>query len=103
MELKLKKSFATDEQSSKCRYRLTACISSTILHSNFLPTNLFETEEGQDIGLSYLKERGFREDIIQKFQLGYSPEQRDAFTKAAIASTIQYRVVIKNRTGCKPQ
>ena len=51
---------------------------------------LFETEEGQDIGLSYLKERGFREDIIKKFQLGYSPEQRDAFTKEAIAKQFNH-------------
>jgi DNA primase len=36
---------------------------------------LFETDEGNDIGLAYLKERGFREDIIRKFQLGYSPNK----------------------------
>lgn len=36
--------------------------------------------EGKAVGLSYFKERGFREDIIKKFQLGYSPEQRDAFS-----------------------
>ncbi|MFI5151930.1 MAG: DNA primase [Chitinophagales bacterium] len=44
---------------------------------------LWETESGQDIGLSYLKERGFREDIIKKFQLGYCLEEKDAFTRAA--------------------
>jgi DNA primase len=47
---------------------------------------LFTQEEGQDIGLSYLKERGFREDIIRKFQLGYSPDQRDVFARAATAA-----------------
>src|ERR1700749_728010 len=36
---------------------------------------LFNTEEGQDIGLIYLKERGFNEDIIRKFQLGYNTDQ----------------------------
>jgi len=56
---------------------------------------LFETEEGQDIGLSYLKERGFREDIIKKFQLGYSPEQRDAFTKEALAKQYNAEILIK--------
>lgn len=35
---------------------------------------LWETEEGQAIGLSYFRERGLRDDIIRKFQLGYSPE-----------------------------
>lgn len=48
--------------------------------------NLFHTEEGQNIGLSYFKERNFREDIIKKFQLGYALNQRDAFTKEALKS-----------------
>lgn len=39
--------------------------------------------EGKAVGLSYFKERGFREDIIKKFQLGYSLEQRDAFSTEA--------------------
>lgn len=39
--------------------------------------------EGKAVGLSYFKERGFREDVIRKFQLGYSPEQRDAFSVEA--------------------
>jgi DNA primase len=41
------------------------------------------TEEGKAIGLSYLRKRGFRDDIIKKFQLGYSPEARTAFSKEA--------------------
>ena len=63
----------------------------------FFTKQLFETDEGQAIGLSYLKERGFREDIIKKFQFGYSPEQRDAFTKEAIAK--QYNVELLLKTG----
>ena len=47
---------------------------------------LFENEEGQSVGLTYLKERGYREDIIQKFQLGYCLAERDAFVKAALAA-----------------
>jgi len=47
--------------------------------------------------LSYLKERGFREDIIKKFQLGYNPEARDSFTKAAIAA--QYNTELLLKTG----
>jgi DNA primase len=48
--------------------------------------NLFHTDEGQDVALTYLKERGFREEIITKFQLGYCLQERDAFAKAAIAA-----------------
>ncbi|MDR0832601.1 MAG: DNA primase [Candidatus Symbiothrix sp.] len=45
---------------------------------------LFISEEGQNIGLSYFRERGFREDIIKKFLLGYALEERDAFTQTAL-------------------
>ena len=44
---------------------------------------LHENPEGKAIGLSYFKERGFRDDIIKKFQLGYSLEQRNAFSEEA--------------------
>lgn len=50
---------------------------------NFFKTTLLETEEGQAIGLSYFKERGFTPETIEKFQLGYSPESFDALLKTA--------------------
>jgi len=43
---------------------------------------LWETQEGQAIGLSYFRERGLREDIIRKYQLGYSPEKGNPLAKA---------------------
>ena len=46
-------------------------------------TRQLDSEEGKAIGLSYFHNRGFRDDIISKFQLGYSPEERTAFTKEA--------------------
>jgi len=63
----------------------------------FFTDALFNSEEGQDIALSYLKERGFREEVIRKFQLGYNPEARDGFTKAALAS--QYSLEYLQKTG----
>ncbi len=39
--------------------------------------------EGKAVGLTYFRERGFRDDIVKKFQLGYSLEQRDAFSVKA--------------------
>lgn len=56
-----------------------------------------ETEEGQTIGLAYFKERELREDIITKFQLGYSPEQRDAFTEYALEKG--YNSTILEKSG----
>jgi DNA primase len=49
----------------------------------YFSDTLFNSEEGVNIGMSYLKERGFREETITKFELGYNPEGRDSFAKAA--------------------
>ncbi len=57
---------------------------------------MHNTEEGQDVALSYLKERGFRRDIIKKFQLGYNPEARDAFTSAAIGAQYSTELLVKS-------
>lgn len=51
--------------------------------------------DGKSIGLSYFRERGFRDDIIQKFQLGYSLEQRDAFTQSAIKAGYNKEYLLK--------
>ncbi|MBN8790427.1 MAG: DNA primase [Terrimonas sp.] len=59
--------------------------------------SLLNSEEGQDIALSYLHERGFDNDIIEKFQLGYCDQQRDSFAKAAIAA--QYNPEYLQKTG----
>lgn len=42
--------------------------------------NLFEHPEGTSVGLSYFRHRGFHDDIIRRFQLGYALNQRDAYT-----------------------
>ena len=52
----------------------------------FYAEQLFNTETGQEVGLSYLKERGFSEEIIKKFGLGYAPDHRDVLAKKAIAN-----------------
>jgi len=63
----------------------------------FFSDILFGSEEGQDVGLSYLRERGFNADIIRKFQLGYDPDQRDVFARAAVAA--QYNPELLVKTG----
>ena len=62
----------------------------------FFSEALLESEEGQDVALSYLKERGFREDTIKKFQLGYNPESGDVFAKAAVASQFNKELLQKS-------
>lgn len=51
--------------------------------NTYFQEKLHKNNDGRAIGLSYFKERGFREDIIKKFELGYSLDVRDAFTIAA--------------------
>ena len=47
--------------------------------------NLYNTQDGQDIGLSYFYERGFSDTIIKKFRLGYSLDNNNALFKTAVA------------------
>ena len=63
----------------------------------FFSDYLFNTEEGRDVGLSYLKHRGFNEEIIKKFQLGFNPEARDAFATAALNA--QYNIELLQKSG----
>ena len=51
----------------------------------YFMNSMHESEEGKAIGLSYFEERGFRMDIVKKFQLGYCLNKGDDFTKAALA------------------
>lgn len=52
--------------------------------ANYFEDQMWNSQEGKTIGLSYFKERGFREDILKKFNLGYSPDVWDALTQDAI-------------------
>ncbi|WP_336513883.1 DNA primase [Pollutibacter soli] len=63
----------------------------------FFSDQLYNAEEGTDIGLSYLKERGFNDETIKKFQLGYNPAARDSFAKAALAA--QYSQDLLQKSG----
>jgi DNA primase len=92
--IEIEETFQSDEQRQQMQVADSLFIVNAFAQQ-FFSSQLLDTEEGQDIGLSYLKERGFREDIIKKFQLGYSPEKRDAFTKEAIAKQYNTDILIK--------
>lgn len=94
--IEVEETFRTDEQ----KMQMLAADSLFIINEfaqKFFTHSLFETEEGRDIGLSYFKERGFREEIIRKFQLGYNPEARDTLAREAIAR--QYNTDLLLKTG----
>ena len=61
----------------------------------YFSENLFNSDEGKSIGLGYFKERGFRQDIIEKFQLGYSFEERKAFSQAAVKAGYKPEYLVK--------
>lgn len=53
---------------------------------SYFQNELFETESGQAIGLSYFESRGFRRDVLKKFGIGYCPDQWAAMSQAATAA-----------------
>ena len=61
----------------------------------YFTNNLHGHIDGKSIAMAYFRERGFREDIIQKFQLGYSLDQRDAFTQSAISKGYNKTYLVK--------
>ena len=65
--------------------------------SEYFQNVLYNEEEGQRIGMTYLRSRGFRDDIIKKFQLGYSTDNRDALARTAIEKG--YKPEFLEKTG----
>lgn len=57
---------------------------------------LWETQEGQAVGLGYFRERGLRDDIIRKYQLGYSPEKGNPLAKALKEQGFQEQFITNN-------
>lgn len=70
---------------------------------NFFVETLWNTQEGKNIGLAYFYERGFRDDIIKKFGLGYSPESRDALSQKAIKSGYKKELLINTGLSIENQ
>ena len=73
----------SDEQKEKMNERESMFLVSKFAKDYFHDI-LFNSVQGKSIGLSYFKERGFREEIIKKFDLGYCLDQWDSFTKEAL-------------------
>lgn len=59
----------------------------------FFESQLHETSEGRDIGISYFRERGFTDETINKFHLGYSPQNRSALYDQAIAKGYRQKLL----------
>ena len=63
----------------------------------YFAAQLWETEYGRAVGLSYFHERGFRDEILRKFGLGYCPDGKDPFTQSALKEG--YKMEFLEKTG----
>jgi len=86
----------TDQEKAITDVRESMYLVSEFAKSYFYNT-LLNSEEGKAIGYSYFKERGFTNETIKKFSLGYSPEAWDAFTKEALGKG--YKLEFLESTG----
>ena len=86
----------TDEQKEKANERESLYLVSEFANGYFQKV-LHNTDQGRSIGLSYFKERGFTEETIKKFDLGYSLDEWQAFTDEALSKG--YNVDFLEKTG----
>ena len=82
--IEVKEKEMTDEERQAQSERESLYIVNQFARDYFHDT-LMHSEEGRSIGMAYFRSRGFRDDIIEKFQLGYAPAARDALSKTALA------------------
>ncbi len=85
-----------DEQKAAANARESMYLVSSFANSYFQDT-LWETVQGKTIGLSYFRERGFTDQTVRDFQLGYSPDDWSALTDASIKAG--YKLEFLEKTG----
>lgn len=95
----------TDEEKEQANERESMYLVSEFGQKYFTET-LWQTEPGKAIGLTYFKERGFTDEIIKKFGLGYALDEWEAFTKTALEKGYQLEflektglTIVKEQTG----
>ncbi|WP_190811282.1 DNA primase [Flagellimonas sp. S3867] len=86
----------SDEQKEQANERESMYLVSEYAQKNFAET-LWDSEPGKAIGLTYFKERGFTDDTIKKFGLGYALDEWEAFTKTALENG--YQLEFLQKTG----
>ena len=94
--IEIEETIQTDEQKEQANERESLYLLSEYAKKYFHNT-LLKVEEGKAIGLTYFKERGFTQETIERFMLGYSPNQWDAFTSKAIKDG--YKLGYLEKTG----
>jgi len=95
-QIEVEETVQTDEQKQRADERESMFLVSEFAR-NYFSRILWENEKGKAIGLSYFKERGFTDQTIKKFELGYSPEDWTALTDEAISK--KYELEFLEKTG----
>ena len=95
-QIEIEETVQSDEQKEQANERESLYLVSEFAQNYFSDT-LWNTEPGKAIGLSYFKERGFTEETIRKFGLGYCLDQWDAFTNHALDKG--YQLQFMEKTG----
>lgn len=95
-QIEIEETEQTDSEKELSGERESMYLVSEFARSYYEET-LWESESGKAIGLSYFKERGFTEETIRQFGLGYNPDQWDALTNAALDAG--YKLEFLQKTG----
>lgn len=94
--IEVEETVETNEEKEKANEKESMYLVSEFARDYFKNT-LLKTDEGKAIGLSYFKERGFTLETIEKFQLGFSPDSWDVFSKEALGKG--YQLEFLEKTG----
>lgn len=94
--IEVEETIETNEEKEKANEKESMYLVSEFARDYFKNT-LLKTDEGKAIGLSYFKERGFTLETIEKFQLGFSPDSWDVFSKEALGKG--YQLEFLEKTG----
>ena len=94
-DIEVEETQQTDEQKEAASLR-ESIYAVTDFAQSFFSKMLNETQDGKNIGLAYFQERGFTAESIHRFHLGYSPDQWDALTKAALDAGFQEEFMVSS-------
>lgn len=92
--IEIKERELTDEERQAQSMRDSMFVINEYAQQFFVDT-LHTTQEGEAIGLGYLRRRGLRDETIKKFGLGYSPEKRDTFATTAVKNGYNAELIAK--------
>lgn len=71
---------------------------------DWFKNQLWETQDGKAIGLAYFRNRGFRDDILEKFQVGFCPNSREySLSSEALKAGYQERYLVNNQNEMEPR